>query len=154
MKKLIILRGLPGSGKSTKAKELVVSYVKFGIRSIVICSTDDFFMTPDGYKFEGSKIRIAHEWNQTRARSCIGIGVEVVIIDNTNTTTKEMAPYIKMAEENNYEIEKIIIGEEDLFPGMDASAHHLDDYICRCAKRNTHNVPKDVIEKMARRFER
>ena len=47
-KKLVILVGLPGSGKSTKAKELA------GTEGIIL-STDEFFMKDGEYQFDFTK---------------------------------------------------------------------------------------------------
>lgn len=43
------MRGLPGSGKSTKAKKIAGSQG-------VVYSTDDFFMVKGQYVYDGSKI--------------------------------------------------------------------------------------------------
>jgi adenylate kinase family enzyme len=58
-KTLILMRGLPGSGKSTKAKILA------GEKGLVF-STDDFFMVGDKYVFDPQMIGEYHERNYER----------------------------------------------------------------------------------------
>ena len=57
MKKLILLRGLPGSGKSTFAKSI-------SNESTGHIESDMFFVKDGEYKFDGSKIKDAHNWCQ------------------------------------------------------------------------------------------
>ena len=62
---------------------------------------------------------------------------------------------VSALREHGYEIEEVIVGEDDLFPSLeDADPHRFNDYIDMCFKRNTHGVPRDVIEKMARSFQK
>jgi predicted kinase len=139
---LVIMRGLPGSGKSYYASRLIRKLGGlFGIWPPV-CSADQFFQIQTGtYKFDPEKIGEAHEWSQTSARASMAFGWPVVIVDNTNTQLWEMQPYIEMAEEYGYRVVERTVG-------------------CRCefaiekyAERNSHGVPKEVIKKMADRWE-
>ena len=58
MRRLFILRGVQGSGKSTIADDLVICYP----HSRVV-STDNFWMTTDGeYVFDPRKLKEAHAW--------------------------------------------------------------------------------------------
>lgn len=52
-KLLILLRGLPGSGKSTKAKKLAGS-------TGLVYSTDDFFMVKGEYVYDPKLIGVNH----------------------------------------------------------------------------------------------
>ncbi|XP_074983976.1 NEDD4-binding protein 2-like 1 isoform X5 [Caretta caretta] len=99
-KRLYLLRGLPGSGKTTRARQL-----KREFPGAVILSTDDFFFTEDGtYVFSPDCLDEAHLWNQKRAHKAMKNGKSPVIIDNTNIHAWEMKPYVIMARENNYEV--------------------------------------------------
>ncbi|XP_064636316.1 uncharacterized protein LOC135493188 isoform X3 [Lineus longissimus] len=91
-KVLIMMRGCPGSGKSTLASQL-----KF---SGVILSTDDYFTKNGRYLFRKEKIGDAHQWNQKRALEKMKGGVNPIIIDNTNTQTWEMKPYVIQAQQS------------------------------------------------------
>ncbi|XP_076779953.1 NEDD4-binding protein 2-like 1 isoform X2 [Arvicanthis niloticus] len=99
-KHLYLLRGLPGSGKTTLARQLQHDYPR-----ALIFSTDDFFSREDGaYEFNPNFLEEAHEWNQKRARKAMRNGISPIIIDNTNLHAWEMKPYAVMALENNYEV--------------------------------------------------
>lgn len=57
---LILIRGLPGSGKTTMAKTLYPDHV--------LCEADQFFETDKGYIFDGSKIKEAHAYCFNKAK--------------------------------------------------------------------------------------
>jgi len=69
-------------------------------------------------------------------------GVTVVIIDNTNTMEKEMAPYKKMAKRNGYRVVQHTVGSFD------------EESLRLYAERNVHGVPLEAIKRMAGRFQR
>jgi tRNA uridine 5-carbamoylmethylation protein Kti12 len=155
MKKMYIMRGLPGSGKSTWARTAArLCLEDKATNGVVICSTDDQFLNDKGeYVFEPHKLGWAHAENQRKVYAFLKAGVSLIIVDNTNTTRKEMEPYQAMAQAHGYEVEQVLIGKDQLFPGMDGSQYSLADYIDLCARRNTHKVPRESIERMARRFQ-
>lgn len=142
MEKLYILRGVSGSGKSTKAKELVAEQERRG-NSYLVCSADEFFVNKRSgeYEFDPKKLRQAHSWCKTRAELAMELGLEVVVIDNTNTQKWEYQPYVELAEEHGYKVEVVKVGQLD--------ESNLKVY----ANRNKHGVPIDVIRKQASRFE-
>ncbi|XP_036157057.1 NEDD4-binding protein 2-like 1 isoform X6 [Myotis myotis] len=64
-KHLYLLRGLPGSGKTTLARQLQHDFPR-----ALIFSTDDFFFREDGtYEFNPDFLEEAHEWNQKREKT-------------------------------------------------------------------------------------
>lgn len=85
---LILVRGLPGSGKSTFARS-------FGYEH---CETDEFFMVDGEYRFDPTKLSEAHAWCLARAGMRLRAGVSVVV-SNTFTEWWEMAPYFLTAKE-------------------------------------------------------
>jgi predicted kinase len=136
-KKFILMRGLPGSGKSTKARELAEDGQIF--------STDDYFCLNEEqeYRFNGNLLGKAHSWNQRRSLKALESGIPIVVIDNTNTTLKEMRsylPHINLAMRMGYEV---CIAEPDTEWQFDVDK--LD-------KHNTHGVPKKHIQKMLNRY--
>ena len=132
-KKCWIVRGAPGSGKSTLAKKL-------GEGGVVL-SSDDFFTINGKYLFHSEAQGDAHVWNQGRARKAMRTGTNPVVIDNTNMTWREIKPYANIAQECGYEI---AYAEPDTPWKFDVD---------ELARRNTHGVHKDVIQKMVDRWQ-
>ena len=144
MKKLIILRGVSGSGKSTKAVELTSELRDVYPDSLsIICSADMFFInrTSGEYEFDAQKLGHAHLWCKTRAETAMVLGAELIIIDNTNTQKWEFKDYIDMAKLYGYESSQEVCGDIN------------DEYLIVYADRNKHGVPLSVIKKQAARFE-
>ena len=74
---LIILRGLPSSGKSSFALLL---------NTKAICCADDYFIHKGKYLWKPQKISKAHEWCQRKCKRFMEVGAERIVISNTNTT--------------------------------------------------------------------
>ena len=128
-KTLIIVRGIPGSGKTTFA-ELLSDNGKYPI-----CCADDWFNKTYGeYKWSTADMGKAHNYSKELARTSMESGIERVIVANTSTTLSEMNPYIKMAEENGYRVTSIIVEN-------------------RHGNKSVHNVPDSTIEIMKNRFD-
>lgn len=126
---LYIVRGLPGSGKSTFAKSLGGTHFE----------ADMFFMVDGEYKFDGSKIKEAHKWCQDNVHTAMLLNNTallnpVIVVSNTFTQEWEMEPYYKMAEYFDYTVFSIIV--ENRHGGF-----------------NQHGVPTDKLEQMKNRFE-
>ncbi len=136
MKKLFILVGVPGSGKSFKAKEIAEHYTKNNIASL-ICSTDDEFIVNGAYQFDQKKLGENHTKCQKKAESAMRYGI-CVIVDNTNILKVHREPYKNLAAKYGYEVEEVFI-ECDIEVAI---------------KRNTHNVPEATIRRMASQIER
>jgi NEDD4-binding protein 2 len=133
-KTLVIMRGFPGSGKSSLAKQL-------GQGGIVLGS-DDFFVIDGKYQFDPNMLSDAHLWNQGRVLSAIKKGITPIVVDNTNVQKWEMKPYVEMAQKYGYQVEL----KEPNTPWK----FDVDEL----TRRNTHNVPKEVIEKLMARYEK
>ncbi|XP_061183888.1 NEDD4-binding protein 2-like [Saccostrea echinata] len=133
-KVLVVLRGLPGSGKSTLARQLV------GDGQIL--STDDYFWENEIYNFDVSKLADAHEWNRKRVAAAMEEKCTPVIIDNTNTQSWEIKPYLKLGKAFSYEMELL----EPNTPWKYS--------VKELARRNDHGVPKEHIQKMKERYQR
>lgn len=137
---LIVMRGIPGSGKSTKAKQLAGS-------NGVIHSTDDVIESQGDYNefFEKmfaskdfSPLSKAHSTNLKNLIESLKNGLSPVILDNTNIKQNEAKDAVKAALEIGLDDKNINF--EDIGTGG-LSAQQLAD-------RNTHGVPLDKIESM------
>ncbi|XP_013985205.1 NEDD4-binding protein 2-like 1 [Salmo salar] len=98
---IIILRGLPGSGKTARASEIVEMY-----GSGEAFSTDDYFrVNGKMVGFHKRDLHNAHVWNRNRVLQAIRRKVHPIVIDNTNLRKWEMWPYVRMAFRRGYWIE-------------------------------------------------
>jgi predicted kinase len=136
---LIIMRGIPGSGKSTKAKSLVGKGKIHSTDDVIEAGGDynEFFAKMIASKDFAPLSRV-HSTNLKNAIASMKSGVSPVIIDNTNIKQNESKAYIVAALEMGYadnNIKFVDIGTA----GLEAA---------ELAKRNTHGVPLDKIEMM------
>jgi predicted kinase len=99
-KNVVIMRGTSGSGKSTYAKAQIPE-------PKIILSSDDYWTRGGGdYKenFNVEKLGAAHAWNLRRYIDCLSFESRTrendltVVIDNTNTSIAELAPYYAVAQ--------------------------------------------------------
>ena len=123
---LIIVRGIPGSGKSTFAKEIVKMFPD----DSVYWESDMFFMHNGVYCWKPNKLHIAHRWCQQKVEKSFD-AVDIVVVSNTFTTESEMKSYLDFAKENGISVQ--IVRMENRF-------------------ENEHGVPKATLEKMKARF--
>jgi predicted kinase len=138
-KRLILIGGLPGSGKSTCAKQLVdkLSYV---YRSFSVFEADDFFTDAQGnYLFRPELLHHAHEYCQKRTEHAMKESTELIIVANTFTRKWESEAYYKLAKRYGY----------------DATFRWIDSGLSdeELAARNVHGVPVEVIKRMRARIE-
>jgi len=160
-KTLIVMRGLPWTGKSYRAEELA------GAEDGLIFSTDEFWYTqnkpekPEEYSFYPRFLAQAHKWNQVRTWEAINWEKPLIIVDNTNTTLSEPKPYVEYAHINGY---KICIEEPtsdrwleiaDLLQDKRANKKALKEWAVKleAGSKETHGVPQWAIEKMMWRWE-
>lgn len=139
------MRGLPGSGKSYKAKQLLHLHQNQG-KTVLILSTDDYFINRNTqvYEFNSNLLGIAHQWNLQRAKTAIENKVEVIIIDNTNTQSWEAKPYATIAlQHGTYSID---VQEPD-------SEWWKERDLRKMLLLNTHQVSLETLERMMERWE-
>ncbi|XP_077615036.1 NEDD4-binding protein 2 isoform X3 [Crocuta crocuta] len=134
---LVLLRGLPGSGKSFLARTLQEDNP-----SGVILSTDDYFYINGQYQFDVKYLGEAHEWNQNRAKEAFEKKVSPIIIDNTNLQAWEMKPYVSLSQKHKY---KVLFREPDTWWKFKPK---------ELARRNIHGVSKEKITRMLEHYQR
>ena len=134
MRVLVLLRGVPGSGKSTFANHMWSSGVVF--------EADKFFYGPDGeYKFDGSKLKDAHEWCRASVEAAMrdnhstaGRHFPEIVVSNTFTREWEMQAYLDLAKKYEYNVVSLIVEN-------------------RHGGKNVHGVPDEKVQEMRDRFE-
>lgn len=133
--RVIIMRGLPGSGKSTWIER------NFDRDQAFICSADRYFKNgPNGeYQFDPRRIGDAHAWCQKsfltfleRWRDENFLFEDFLIVDNTNIKLWEMAYYVGLSRVFGIEPEIVRIEAE----------------VETCIRRNVHDVPAETIMRM------
>lgn len=139
---LILMRGAPGSGKSTLAKSLISRTMPVQSFSDFVFSSDDYFYNSNGiYRYDVNRLSDAHAFNKKRVEDKAVKGWSPIIIDNTNMQLWEMMPYVQIGVKNGYIIEVL----EPMTPWRISPG--------KLAQRNSHQVPKDKIERMLSKYE-
>ena len=124
-KVLYIVRGLPGSGKSTFAQTLTPNHWE----------ADMYFINEDGeYKFNIDEIKNAHQWCRDMIEGAMKRNLDKIAVSNTFTQEWEMEPYFKLAEEYGYKVFSLIVEN-------------------RHGGENQHGVPSDKVQVMRDRFQ-
>jgi len=124
MKRVVILRGIPGCGKSTYAKTLL---------NATIVSTDDFFIDETGkYERVDEKLTEAHTDCLRKFLTVLKRGDEIVVVDNTNINPVDVAPYYALAQVYGH-VPEVVTFE---CPASIAGP------------RNTHGVPQEHVNRL------
>lgn len=141
---LILVRGVPGVGKTTYAQLKWHDAVQDGgepdgDRPYVI-ATDDFRMDRYGVYQHDQIVGMAvpHLECQQRVREAIAAGCPQVIVHNTFIELWEIDPYVKISEQAGILLRVLRMPEIDAQTSYD---------------RNTHNVPMHVIERFIERMQ-
>jgi tRNA uridine 5-carbamoylmethylation protein Kti12 len=134
VKKVIIMRGIPGSGKSSCAAKIQEDLRRCG-HSVDICSADFFFTSMEEgiYLFDLAILPQNHNKCLSEFLGCLqDRDLSAIIVDNTNSRAWEIAPYYRLAEIFHCDVEIVWVQ-------TDPEA---------CKKRNIHGVPDSVIDAM------
>ncbi len=139
----LILRGLPGTGKSYLSKEYLAFIAKAfngDEDQTVILSSDDYFIHDKVYHFDKDSLADAHKWNWDRFKAEVEKATPFIIVDNTNIKKFHYYQYLDYAQRNDYFVAIVTI------PHNDTTDKEL-------AERNIHGVDRDTIRRMRSSFE-
>jgi predicted kinase len=130
---LFLVRGLPGSGKTSFATAIWNDYA--------VCEADKFFYDKEGnYNFDPTKLKEAHAWCKNEVESKMFVhqnnqqNYHEIEVSNTFTQEWEMEDYFKLAEKYGYKVVSLIIEN-------------------RHGGQNVHGVPEDKLQIMKNRFQ-
>ena len=128
MNSLIILRGLPGAGKTTLAK--VLSENKWPVFSI-----DSYFTDPvtKEYNFQFDKNHLAYKQCEEQTQKAMENKIEKIFIDIVFSIAWEIEPYFKLAAMYNYSVFVVTV-------------ENYHGY------KNTHHISNEQVEKMAAKY--
>jgi uridine kinase len=135
MGRITLIRGLPGSGKSTMAKKILTKAGQSPDEGHF--EADMYFIMKDGeYHFNPALIKNAHAWCQAATREYIKTQIDYmtddVVVSNTFVKRWEMQPYLDMA--NEFNLTSLVLVADGNY-------------------QNVHNVPQEVIERMRLNWE-
>lgn len=126
MNHLTLIRGFPGSGKTTLAKKLIAE--NQDNTYIALVEADQYFTSSTGqYQYDRSKISDAHAWCQQATQYYLDKG-DSVIVANTFTRLWELWPYFNMGYPTR------VLRATGCFP-------------------NIHGVPDEVVKRMKENYE-
>lgn len=137
IKKVFILRGLPGSGKSHWIAEHRKQFATIGT---IVVSADFYHMEQCGleskYVFKKEKAREAHNKALLGFVMSLQHKTPVIYVDNTNISPWEISPFYRLAEVYGYEAEIVI----------------MDVHVDVAKARQTHGVPNETYDEMEQRW--
>lgn len=130
-----VLVGPSGSGKSTWTADRV----RTRSAGMVVCSADHHFVRPDGnYDFRPAELGEAHGGClRLYVRAVLSDRVDAVVVDNTDTTAAEIAPYIALGLAYGARIRVLVFD-----PGVET-----------CIARATHGAPEAAVRRQHAQME-
>jgi predicted kinase len=133
-KMLVIVRGLPSSGKTTIAKILTANQG-------VAISVDEFMTTPNGeYEFSKNAFIEAQRQCKNLCQDLMQSETDLIVIHNTMAQAWEAEPYFDMAREYGYLVQVM-----NLYDGGLTDAE--------LASRSVHSMPIHLIQKTRQRWD-
>lgn len=148
--KVRVMRGLPGSGKTHFSSKILPKIFNIEEEFVSISSADNFFMKNGVYRFNPKQLPYAHKSCRkkflTALQSAEEEHLDLVIVDNTNTTPTEIAFYYDLATIYTNDVEILTIEPPAIM------SHK--DWLDQCCAKNAHGVPMKSITAMADRMQK
>jgi predicted kinase len=126
---LILLRGLPGAGKSTLAGVLAEG------KKYPVFSVDSYFYSGEEgkYEFRFRENHLAYKKCEDDTGQAMKQGIKKIFVDNTFTLEWEMEPYFKLASEFAYRIYVVTVEH-------------------RHGGKNIHGIDEESLKRMAEKY--
>lgn len=125
---LILLRGLPGAGKSTLGKILTQNVGE--LIDLDSCFIDD---VTEEYVYDESRLDQCQKWCYERCEMSMVKGRELIVVCNPFIQDWELQPYLNLGKLFSYQTFSLVVEQRR-------------DHTVEC------EVPEDVIERMYDRF--
>jgi len=122
---LYVIRGLPGSGKSSLAASLDLSCPAF--------EADKYFLNETGeYLFDYTKLSLAHRWCEEQVTTAMRADWPRLAVANTSVVRRDYEAYLTVANKYGYSV-----------------------FVVHCENSwsNTHGCPAEKVQQMAGRWE-
>lgn len=105
---LLILRGIPGAGKTTLAKALRAKIIE----------ADQYHTRFGIYQYDQRKAKNAHTWCQVKTNEALAEGHPLIAVANTFIKWKQVIPYLEMGRTHGYQVHVVTV-----------TKHHTHDNI-------------------------
>lgn len=124
LRDVIIVRGLPGSGKTR--------YAQTFWPGVLLIEGDQYYMTGDGqYLFGTGMLKSSTEYTRAMLSTALSLGIKCVVITLTSPDGSSAKSLAKIAKAFGYQV-----------------VHRWIDFDNGNTNQNRHNVPKEVIDSM------
>lgn len=147
---LILVRGLPGMGKSTLGRKLCDAFDAIQIEN-------DMQFTINGeYIFDPAKLEDAHMATQIEVKNLLAEGAPCVVVTNTFTRFWEMQAYQAHAARFKYTlivIDLFLYVKRNYIKTQKKSSFPTTQFLDFLTCANVHTVPADKIRSMHDRYE-
>lgn len=148
MKKIYILCGIPGAGKSSWVNDEIFrlynpqdyfNFKNFKDTKVEVCSADSFLYENGIYNWSPQRVKKAHELCREKYNKALNnFVVDYIFVDNTNLNLSDI----------NYYYDKI----KCIKTPIDFEIVYIHCKPEIAFKRQTHNIPRNIFDNMVRKF--
>ncbi len=139
--KLVIVRGLPGSGKSSLARAMSHPSCHWEADMYFRREFDEFGNEDsyDGpYLFDPTRLANAHAWCLSMTESFMDVTNNMVVVSNTFSRLWEIKPYLELAERKRWAVSVIkVVGDH-------GSIHDVPDETIRRMRDGWQDYPGEI----------